>query len=95
LLTWEVTIISVSSHSFTSVGNLFSTKTPKKFIETSFGLFGITVTQEESISVLQFLPEKSPKQVQTSKVKYSKCFPSLALLFLNQMSFSFLFFNTK
>ena len=55
------TIIAVSSHSFMSIGNLFSTKSPKKIIETSFGLSGIRIIQEESISVFQFLPKKVTK----------------------------------
>ena len=42
-----------------SIGNLFSTKSPKKIIETSFGLSGIRIIQEESISVFQFLTKKS------------------------------------
>ena len=44
-----------------SIGNLFSTKSPKKIIETSFGLSGIRIIQEESISVFQFLTKKVTK----------------------------------
>ena len=74
MLTWEVTTISISSHSFTSIGNLFSTKTPKKIIETSFGLFGIRIIQEANITITTRKVIEEVQRSVTPNVSLLSCF---------------------
>ena len=96
MFTWAIIKTAVSSHSFTSFRNLFLIKgnplsktyflqklPKKKFIETSFGLFGIRIIQEANITITT---REVTKEIQRS---LPRMFPFSHVLFFNQMSPSF------
>ena len=80
VFTWAVTKTAISSHSFASFCNLFLIKgnplsvTPKKIIETSFGLFGIRIIQEANIMITTRKVTKEVQRSVTPNVYLLSCF---------------------